>query len=153
MNGTQLYLWLGQAAVMGSVFALSLSLSLVAVLSEVGRVRRGALVAMVVIGALSLPASVTRMPTEDIVRSVSGVTLASVENQQQIARFALIVNEALGTIALTGLLVRRRERHVAPVVRRVKGARNRGPRRPIGRPQVFCFLRDVNWCSQNQVRP
>lgn len=146
MNGAQLHLWLGQAAVMGSAFAVSLSL--VAVLSEVGRVRRGALVTMAVIAVLSLPAYATWTPTEDIIRSVPGVTLASVEGQQQVAAFALLVNEALGVIALVGLLAPRRAWQVVSVVRRVKHGRDRAVGRRSADRDGSCFERDVNACSQ-----
>lgn len=151
MNGAQLHLWLGQAAVMGSAFAVSLSL--VAVLSEVGRVRRGALVTMAVIAVLSLPTYATWRPAEDIVRSVSGVTLASVEGQQQGAALALLVNEALGVIALVGLLASRRVRKVVSVVRRVKHGRDRAVGRRSADRDGFCFERGVNACSQSEVRP
>jgi uncharacterized membrane protein len=106
MNAAYAHLTLNHVPVLGVVFGLALLAA--AVLRRNETLRRAAWVTLVVVALFALPVYFTGDGAEKIVEDEPGVVHRTIKDHEEIALFALIGMEALGLLALAGLVLSRR---------------------------------------------
>jgi uncharacterized membrane protein len=106
MNAAYLHLTLNHVPVLGVVFALGLLAA--ALFRRNDTLLRAGWVTLVVIALVALPVYFSGEGAEEIVEHEPGVTHDHIEEHEEIALFAIIGMEALGLLALAGLLLSRR---------------------------------------------
>jgi hypothetical protein len=110
MNPTHLHLILNHTPVFGAVFGLAiLAFGLFRNSQELKRVAMGV---FVIAALLTIPVYVTGEPAEQGVKSFNGASGQLIEQHEQAATTAFIATGLLGALALTGLLLFRKERLV-----------------------------------------
>ncbi|HXF04041.1 MAG TPA: hypothetical protein VNM72_01340 [Blastocatellia bacterium] len=106
MNPAQLHLWLNHIPVLGTIFAALLLL--VAVARKSQEIERAALVTLVIVAVLAIPAYLSGEPAEELVHSLPGVSTDAVEEHEESALPSLLALEAAAVAALAGLFLGRR---------------------------------------------
>lgn len=106
MNAAYGHLLLNHVPVLGSVFGLALLAA--GVLRRNQTLRQAGWVTLVIVALVALPVYFSGEGAEEIVEHEPGVTHDAIEEHEEIALVALIGMEALGLLALAGLVLSRR---------------------------------------------
>jgi uncharacterized membrane protein len=106
MNAAYIHLALNHVPVLGVIFALGLLV--IGVLRRNQTLLHAAWVTLVVVALAALPVFFSGKDAEDIVKREPGVSRDAIEAHEEIALVALIGMEALGLLALTGVVLSRR---------------------------------------------
>jgi uncharacterized membrane protein len=106
MNAAHLHLTLNHLPVLGVVFALPL-LGF-GLLRRNPTLLRAGWITLVVVALAAIPVYLSGEGAEEIVEDEPGVSHDAIEAHEEIALFGLIGVEALGVVALAGLLLSRR---------------------------------------------
>jgi uncharacterized membrane protein len=107
MNAAHLHIILNHFPVIGLVFtAAVLAAALLQRSEELARV--GA-VCLVFLALVALPVYLTGEPAEEVVEHLPGISGQTIERHEEAATVALVLIEALGVIALGGLVAFRRQ--------------------------------------------
>lgn len=110
MNTAHLHLMFNHFPVIGTLFGLALLAWGQWRKSE--ELKRVSLGALVIVTLLSIPAYLTGEPAEDAVENIPGVAHHVIEEHEEAAQIAFTAQILLGTGALGGLLIFRRQRTV-----------------------------------------
>jgi uncharacterized membrane protein len=106
MNAAYVHLTLNHIPVLGVPFALALLAA--AVFRRNETLRRAGWVTLVAVALLALPVYFSGEGAEEIVEHEPGVSHDNIEEHEEIALVAIIGMEALGLLALAGLVLSRR---------------------------------------------
>ncbi|HXG94568.1 MAG TPA: hypothetical protein VNN73_19660 [Blastocatellia bacterium] len=110
MDSAHIHLLLNHIPVVGT--GLALLLLAYAMLRKNEEMEKGSLAAFVILALISIAVYLTGEPAEEIVEGLPGVSEAIIESHEKAALFAFIAVEALGVIALAGLILSRRSKHL-----------------------------------------
>ena len=103
MSWGHLHLLLNHVPVIGTF--LGLLLLLVAFMRKSEELKKVTLGLFVLIALVSIPVYLTGEPAEEMVENIPGVAKATIDRHEDAALFSLIAVEAMGIIALAGLLL------------------------------------------------
>ena len=105
MNGANVHLLLNHVPILGTILGtLLLALAALRRSQELARV---SLLGFVVFALVGLPTYFSGERAEDVVERLAGVTKAAIETHEDAALPAFVALEALGVLALVGLVVAR----------------------------------------------
>lgn len=105
MNGAHAHILLNHLPVVGLVFSVALLGAAVYVKNDT--LGRAGLVALVAIAIVTVPVYLTGEPAEEVVEGFGFVTDDLIEPHEEAGRILFITLEAIGVIALLGLMVSR----------------------------------------------
>lgn len=114
MNWAHLHLLLNHVPVLGTVFGLGLLTY--AIMRRSDHLKRAALNVFIAVALIALPVYFTGEPAEEVVEDTAGVSKGTIDAHEESALVSLLGVEALGVIALAGLVIARRGRPVSPRV-------------------------------------
>jgi uncharacterized membrane protein len=103
MNAAHLHLLLNHLPVVGTLFALLLLLFGIA--RQNNEIKKAAFWFFVLAALCAIPAYLTGAPAEKLIKEIPGVTENAIDRHEDFAKIALVLDLAVGALALFGLII------------------------------------------------